>query len=227
MNTSATRRTYTLALANGNFKQPSLWGDACWSKVAAGQVDQFHPDSSSHRPNTRFKAIYDPRAIHLFFQVQDRYVICKHTQLHEAVCKDSCVEFFVQPKRDLGYFNFEFNCGGTMLVSYVRPNSTNPAERVRMFTPGQAQQVAIHPSLPGVIDPELTGPVEWTLQVSIPFALLEEYVGKLGPIAGQTWHANFYKCAGDSSQPHWAAWAPIGPVLSFHQVDKFAPIRFA
>jgi hypothetical protein len=41
------------------------------------------------------------------------------TQYQEMVCYDSCVEFFVQPEPHLGYFNFEFNRGGTMLIYYI------------------------------------------------------------------------------------------------------------
>ena len=38
---------------------------------------------------------------------------------------------------------------------------------------------------------------------------------------------NFFKCADDSSHPHWASWAPIGEALNFHQPQYFAPLRFA
>jgi len=33
----------------------------------------------------------------------------------------------------------------------------------------------------------------------------EHYVGPLGPLTGQVWRGNFFKCAEDNSHPHWAA----------------------
>ena len=66
--------------------------------------------------------LYDANGLYGIFRVQDRYVRCVRTQYHDAVWKDSCVEFFAQPKPDRGYFNFEFNCGGAFLCSYI----TNP-----------------------------------------------------------------------------------------------------
>jgi len=46
--------------------------------------------------------------------------------MEDPVYKDSCVEFFVKPKPDKGYFNFEFIAVGTLLCSYI----TDP-ERTR------------------------------------------------------------------------------------------------
>ena len=41
------------------------------------------------------------------------------------------------------------------------------------------------------------------VEFSIPFAVLEEYIGPLGAAAGQVWRANFYKCGSETSHPHW------------------------
>src|SRR5436190_18492684 len=92
------------------------WDGHAWSGVPSLPIDRFHPRSSDHRPATTAKLCYTADALHLLFHVRDRYVKSVATQYGDRVCRDSCVEFFVQPKPGLGYFNFETNCGGTMLL---------------------------------------------------------------------------------------------------------------
>src|SRR5690348_1049325 len=88
------------------------WHDPLWAQAETLEIAQFRPESSPHRPRTFARLLHEPRGIHGLFQVHDRYVRCLRTNYHDAVWKDSCVEFFAQPKPDRGYFNFEFNCGG-------------------------------------------------------------------------------------------------------------------
>ena len=41
----------------------------------------------------------------------------------------------------------------------------------------------------------------------------DQYFGDIQPTLSRGWRGNFYKCADESSHPHWASWAPIGPEL--------------
>ncbi len=88
-----------------------------------------------------------------------------------------------------------------------------------------ARAVRVRSSLPPVSEPEITEAVTWTLEFFIPFALLEEDVGPLGEVAGQTWRGNFFKCAEENSHPHWAAWSPVDE-FNFHRPHCFGELRF-
>ena len=90
-------------------------------------LNHFHPRGSDHRPNVRARLRYDAnRNLLLGFEVEDRYVrsVCRAYQ--DPVCTDSCVEFFVQPKPNRGYLNFEINAGGTLLLHYVTDPTPGP-----------------------------------------------------------------------------------------------------
>ncbi|MBN1581882.1 MAG: carbohydrate-binding family 9-like protein [Anaerolineae bacterium] len=207
----------------------SDWGGPAWAQAETLNVSQFRPESSDARPRTQARLLYDAHGIYGMFKVEDRYVRCTHVGYQAAVYRDSCVEFFVQPKPDRGYFNFEFNCGGSLLCSYVtdpaRGEGGALAEAVRL--PDQAgEQVQVTCSLPQVVDPEIAEPVGWMLVFFIPFSILNEYVGPLSALPGQVWRANFYKCAEDNSHPHWAAWSPVDE-LNFHLPRCFGTIAFA
>jgi hypothetical protein len=137
------------------------------------------------------------------------------------------VELFAEPKPGVGYFNFEFNCGGAFLCGHiVDPTRTKVGFKQFTKVPGEiGQQIQVRASLPRVVEPEIAEPVLWSLQFYIPFALLEKYVGLLGDRSGQTWRGNFFKCAEENSHPHWAAWSPVDE-LNFHLPRCFGTLRF-
>lgn len=206
------------------------WEGPAWKAVPALEVSHFYrTDLSDHRPKTQAKAIYDDNGIYIHFRVEDRYVRAIETEYHGKVWEDACAEFFVQPKADRGYFNFEMNCGGTLLLSYhENPAWKGPSAQSESDVPwALARGVKIYHSMPKTVEPEQADPVVWQLEYFIPFSILAAYVGDLGQPAGQTWRANFYKCAENNSHPHWASWAPIEGELNFHKPEYFAPITFA
>lgn len=200
-----------------------------WNAAETIHVDQFRPEGSSHRPQTAARMLHRDDHIFVRFDVQDQYIRCVRDQYQDIVSRDSCVEFFLKPKPTPGYFNFEINCGGTMLLYYITDPTRAPDAFFTQFTPipwRQAQHILIQSSLPKRIDLEITTPTPWQLTVSIPLNILESHAGPLAPLAGQTWQANFFKCADDSSHPHWASWSPITGQLRFHQPQFFANLQF-
>ncbi|HOZ49104.1 MAG TPA: carbohydrate-binding family 9-like protein [Candidatus Hydrogenedentes bacterium] len=209
------------------------WDGPAWAEAETLTVGAFHTHSTNHRPLTRLKMVHDDMDLYGLYRVADRYVRCTHTEYQSAVCRDACVEFFVRPRPDLGYFNFEMNCGGTLLASYIEDwtRVNNPARPEQTFEKyvrlprEHGDLIRIYHSMPRVVDPEIHEPVEWRLEFHIPIRLFEAYLGPLGAVSGQTWRANFNKCADESSHPHWATWAPIGEALNFHQPDYFGAIR--
>lgn len=193
------------------------------------RIAHFHPSSSDHRPDARFCLEYDDAGLYVTFTVSDRYVLCRGTQHQSMVCRDSCVEAFVQPRPDKGYFNFETNCGGAMLLYYVSDATRVPGVGLKSFKIVPAElldRVRIEHSMPTLIAEEIDAPVQWWVWYFVPNDLFEHYVGPLGPPAQRHWRGNFYKCADESSHPHWASWRALGPELNFHSPELFAEIRF-
>jgi hypothetical protein len=203
------------------------WDGPIWSHAETGLIGHYLPNSSDHHPPVQFRMLYDAAWVYLLFRVEDRFVRCVEREFNGSVCRDSCVEFFVEPVAGKGYFNFEVNCGGTMLCYYVEdPTRTDDGfEKFTALTAEEGATVRIYHSLPSVVEPEVAGPVTWFNEIHTPLALLEGHVGALGDPAGQTWRANLYKCGDETSHPHWGTWAPIVGE-SFHAPEYFAPIAF-
>ena len=187
----------------------------------------FRPESSAHRPVVQAKLLYSLEGIYGLYRVQDRFVRCVHRRYQDPVYKDSCVEFFIQPIDDKGYFNFEFSCGGALRASYIEdPTRTGRGFRAyTRLTKQDSRQVIIYHSLPSLVDPERQDAVTWYLEFYIPHELLEKYTGSVDTTPGSIWRANLFKCADQTSHPHWAAWSPVD-ALNFHLPHCFGKLRF-
>jgi hypothetical protein len=203
-----------------------LWEGSAWFNIPVLEIDHYRPESSRHRPQTGCKMFYDQERLYGIFRVADQYVRCTHNGFQAEVYKDSCVEFFVQPQTASGYFNFEFNCGGALLASYIT-DPTRIHGRVGKYvplTPEDDRAIYRYSSLPSITEPEITEKIVWLLEFSIPFALLEKYTEPLGEVAGQTWKANFYKCGNETSHQHWGSWSPVDE-LNFHAPANFGTLK--
>ena len=204
-----------------------LWDGAVWQNVPSLELSDFRPEGSAHRPQTLCKLLYDQEKLYGIFRVDDQYVRCVNTGFQADVYKDSCVELFLQPKASGGYFNFEFNCGGALLASYIT-DPTRIGGRVKQYsplTPADDRQIRRYHNLPDVVEPEITHKQIWFLEFSIPFAVLAKYAGPLREICGQAWRGNFYKCGNETSHPHWSAWSGVFE-LNFHLPECFGIIQF-
>lgn len=220
-------KIYTLKSLNA----PSLsfeWDMFPWVELPVLNVDSFRPEGSDHRPLTQARFCYWEDRLYGLFSVHDRYVRSVHTAFQSHTHRDSCVEVFLQPRSDLGYFSFEFNAGGVYAALYIT-DPTRVADSFKAYqhlTEEDVKQVRVVSSLPAVIESEITEPVDWTLGFEIPLITFEAYLGKMPALAGQSWRANVYKCGDETSHPHWASWAPV-PELNFHLPESFGEFRFA
>ena len=197
------------------------WNKGIWGQANVMVLNEVRVESSEHHPHTELKLLHNSQSIFGMFRVQDQYVRAVRNGYQTSVSNDSCVEFFFKPKTEGGYFNFEFNCSGAMLCYYIvdptrirediRESCKPPGEFVD-YTPlsfSDLRQVKIYHSMPDKVDPEITRHVKWFLGFELPLGMLRKYSGDSGGLSGKIWEANCYKCASESSHPHWLSWNPI------------------
>lgn len=196
--------------------------DPRWNALPRLAVASYHARSSAHRPAVDVQLGHSGDRLHLRFIVHDRYVLSRATACNAMVSKDSCVEMFFEPVPGMGYFNLEMNAGGTVLCYHITDARRIP-DGFAAFSPLTAEElggIAIVSTLPRTIDPEIVTPLDWALCAHIPLAPFAHRLGRALPVPGR-WRGNFFKCADESSYPHWASWSPIGQELNFHVPDRF------
>lgn len=205
------------------------WGGRAWHAAPVIRIDHFHPRGSDHRPRTEAKLLHDGATLYALFNVADRFVRSVHTGYDSDTHKDSCVELFLQPAGREGYFALEVNCGGAFSLRYIE-DPTRTANRFAKWarvSDADAARLRVRHSMPAVVEPERVGDFEWWIELAWPTETMEPYCGPVGDLSGQRWRGNLFKCGDETSHPHWAAWAPIGEALNFHQPRFFADIEFA
>ena len=214
---------YQVPRLKGAMTIDANWDKSFWKNIQPISLDHYMGKKPEHRPNTQVKMAYDDEAVYVIFRVEDRYVRALTKEHQKGVCQDSCVEFFFAPGPDVaaGYFYLEMNCGGVMLFRFNGPN------KVVAFKKDEYDAMSIAHSLPRTVDPEIQNPVTWTLEYRLPLTLLRKACPVASPGPGVTWRANFYKCADDSSHPHWLTWSPVdNPTPQFHLPKFFGALNF-
>jgi hypothetical protein len=203
------------------------WNDRAWAASHVADIKNFRPESSEHRPRTLARFLYSEAGIHGIYRIEDQYVRSVRTGYLSEVWKDSCVEFFVQPRGNGGYFNLEMNAGGSHLIWFIE-DATRSAAGLKKWTPLPAELgklIQIRSTLAKVVNPEIEQPMNWELSFYLPFAALEKFVGRLHPQTGEQWRGNFFKCAEEISHPHWASWSPVDE-FNFHLPRCFGTLIF-
>jgi len=201
------------------------WHKEIWEETASLSLDNFMGDRPEHFPPTRAKLRYDDENIYVIFTVSDRYVKAVEKKINGKVWQDSCVEFFFSPGPDTerGYFNFELNCKGVFLFHY----HTDSGRTEGPVAEKDYEQIKVAYSLKRDAEEEIKEPVEWTVEYSISFDILDKYMKVEKPAPGVQWRANFYKCADKTSHPHWLTWAPVDhPTPKFHLPEFFGLLEF-
>ena len=170
-----------------------------------------------YHPLTTFTIAHSANYIYVNFFVRCNYLRAMNFENNSPVYEDSCVMFFVQPEGSKGYWNFEFNCIGTIKASHRESRNT----AVTPLSDSDIASVAVLPSCGRRPFREVEGLFTWDILAAIPLSLLGlKYEGKPLELRG-----NFYKCASGTSQPHFLSWSPIStPAPDFHRPEYFGKI---
>lgn len=183
-------------------KQPLAF--APWSN------DPFKPDVS-------FSIAYNASQLFLQYAVTEAHLQAAHGKTNEPVYQDSCVEFFISFDEGASYYNFEFNCIGTILAGY------GPSRTERSWLPENLLQTIRCQSIIQRGDREKK--VQWELTIALPVQVFCFH--SFSSLRGINARANFYKCGDNLPVPHFLAWSNIeSSKPDFHAPQFFGTLLF-
>src|SRR5690606_4084215 len=89
-----------------------------WKTVEPLLVDQYLWLDNGYQPEVQVRIFYTPQNLYVQFRTYESDPLIRYHQFNDPVCRDSCVEFFIQPTPDTDdrYLNFEINAAGTLLL---------------------------------------------------------------------------------------------------------------
>ncbi len=181
-----------------------------WKTVTPLQINHFAWDETGFRPETTAQMVYNEAGITVRFHSNETGVLARFTGVNEPVCRDSCVELFLNPcpLESADYLNIEVSAAGGILIG------KGPDRASRKNLDGiQPEQFQIEKEV------KEDG---WTLKLFVPFQFLKRQCGSI-----QTnMRGNLQKCGDDTPKPHFASWNPIvAPQPDFHRPECFGEIR--
>ncbi|MEH6682032.1 MAG: carbohydrate-binding family 9-like protein [Sediminicola sp.] len=201
------------------------WNKDSWKSVKPILLTHYMGKIPEFQPTVHAKMSYDKDYLYLIFRVEDRNFSSNVQEYNGPVSNDACVEFFFSPNgnRPNEYFNIEVNAGGTPLAGYHSFKKDSGA----LFSEEDFKTIQIAHSMPKVIAEEIKEPTTWTVEYKVPFSTLEKYTTIKRPVPGDIWKANFYKIAGEGSNPHYLTWSFVDyPRPNFHLPQFFGKIEF-
>ncbi|MBN1821828.1 MAG: hypothetical protein JW833_13995 [Prolixibacteraceae bacterium] len=182
-------------------------------------IDIVNWKDFTFKPEVSFQITHSGKTINLKYKVKEKYILAKETQTNGEVYKDSCVEFFISFDGK-NYYNFEFNCIGTIHLAY----GTGRKNRV-FVDPEIIKEIEIISSLGNQPFEERKGNFEWVLEARIPVSCFT--FDKIINLSGIKATANFYKCGDGTSEPHYVTWNPVNSENpDYHRPEFFGGVKF-
>lgn len=195
-------------------------GNLLESATEQVEINQLNWEKAfPYRPGLKFRIAHTGDEIWLKYYVNEKNILAQETHTNGDVYKDSTVEFFISVDKK-NYYNFEFNCIGTIHLGHGEGRSNRTPVK-----PSVAEKIEIKSTLGNQPFAEKSGNFSWEMMIRIPkecFAF-----DKIETFNGLKAKANFYKCGDETSDPHFVSWNAIGTENpDYHQPEYFGEIEF-
>lgn len=190
------------------------------NKVKYTPIDIASWEAFPHHPEASVALAYTDKAVLVHYKVTEFNVIGTVEEDHGTVWLDSCVEWFFRPFADGGYYNFECNCLGTMLIA----NGKDRYERTPAG-PEIMSGVKRWASLGRTPFGSKFETTSWEIALIIPFTSF--FKDDIKSIDGMDCTCNFYKCGGSGKFEHYLSLYKVGSAEpDYHRPEYFGKISF-
>lgn len=169
-----------------------------------------------YKPDVHFSIAYGHSALLLQYEVKEKFIKAANGSINGPVYQDSCVEFFISLDDGATYYNFEFNCIGTVLAGFGK------GREGRETLPNEALEKVR--SEVRISRGEGSG-VVWEITLAIPLETFLHHSQLV--LQGKSCKANFYKCGDKLPEPHFLSWSNIkSEEPDFHLSKFFGALHF-
>jgi len=166
-----------------------------------------------------FSIFHFDKGLCIKYSVVESFLHVKKRKINGAVYKDNCVEFFIAFDDDRGYYNFEFNCLGSIKVGFGKDR-----HKRRSLPPDILMSIADNMEI-SISNTGAGNLIRWTLTLILPSDVF--FYHKQHLLGGTTCRANFTKCGDSLPNPHFLSWVDIPtPTPDFHQPSYFGKLIF-
>ena len=180
-------------------------------------------DTGGKTYTSKFKILYSAKGIYVLFNGDDDKISTQYDKDFEDLWKGDVFEVFFHT--DPGtpvYFEYEINQLNRELVLLVPKIN----RKFYGWIPWHYEKDRIIKKMVNVLGGKNianSAITSWSAELFFPFDLFSP-LGNVPPSSGTIWNANFYRLDYDSGKMKKWAWGPVQK--SFHELEKFRPIKF-
>jgi hypothetical protein len=192
-----------------------------WTKTEWNYLTKL--DSGGKIYTTKFKILYSSQGVYVLFNGDDNKISTGYDKDFDDLYKGDVFEVFfhTEPSNPI-YFEYEVNQLDKELVLLV-PRIDGKAHG---WIPWHYEKNRVVKKMISVIGGNnVSGaPItSWAAELFFPYDLFKP-LSNVPPTSGAIWNANFYRLDYDNGKSIKWAWSPVE--RSFHEIDKFRPIKF-
>lgn len=189
---------------SGEFFPERLSG--AYAALEEARIDRYCW-GGAYRPEAFARVGWNAQGLNVLMAAREETIAARETRTGGAVCRDSCLEFFVRPfLDDARYLNVEVNAAGVAHIGL----GAGRADRLVLDRVPEGMDIAV----------SAHAGAWWAVSYRLPSALIRALFGReLEP--GALMRGNFYTCD-ETIHPHFGAWSPVDtPAPDFHQSGYF------
>jgi hypothetical protein len=180
-------------------------------------------DTGGKTYTSKFKILYSAKGIYVLFNGDDDKISTQYDKDFEDLWKGDVFEaFFHTDPGTPVYFEYEINQLNKELVLLV-PKING---KFYGWIPWHYEKDRIIKKMVNVAGGKNianSAITSWSAELFFPYDLFSP-LGNVPPTSGTIWNANFYRLDYDSGKMKKWAWGPVQK--SFHELEKFRPIKF-
>jgi len=169
------------------------------------EIGLYPWDQTGYRPEARAYVAKNEEGLIVLMCANEDTTIAAETNFGGAVCRDSCLEFFLNPRpqKQDEYINVEVNCAGIMHIGFG--NGRNNRRVLKTMPNGVAVTHSLHDG------------GWWAVCYTLPFSLIGELESEM--------RGNFYTCD-ETLHEHYGVWNPVtASQPDFHRPECFGILR--
>jgi len=192
-----------------------------WSKTEWNYLTKL--DEGGKTYTTKFKILYSAKGVYVLFNGDDDKISTQYDKDFDDLYNGDVYEvFFHTDPNTPVYFEYEINQLNKELVLLI-PKINGSAYGWIPWHYEKERAVKKMINVTGGKMISNAAITSWSAELFFPYDLFAP-LGNVPPKTGTIWNANFYRLDYDTGKMIKWAWGPVQE--SFHELDKFRPIKF-